>query len=258
MRISHGLIALIMLWGITASAADSSTDTAEQLAAKNAEARGGLVRLHGLKTIVVRGKLLVNGGALELGYVQTRARGNAQREEISLQGLTQISATDGHEAWRISPFKGRKEPEKLSADDAAGLIEGGEIDGPLIDWREKGSVLDDQGREDVDGTLAYKVLVTRKDGIVQTVYLDPEHFLEIRVLSRRSEHGVEVVTQTDLGEYALVDGIYFPYAIASGAKGSKDPAQTQLELVQVNPTVAATAFSFPTSAAAASGDHHAP
>lgn len=251
MRIAFGLRALLTSLCLAAAgntvAADSNLGwTAEQLASKNAEARGGLTRLHGLKTSLVRGKLLVNGGALELGFVQTRARTNALREEVSLQGLTQISATDGKTAWRISPFQGRKDPEKLSADDSAALIEGGEIDGPLIDWQEKGSQLEYQGIEDIDGTPAHKILVTRKDGIIQTVYLDPDHFLDIRLLSRRIEHGVEVVTQSDFGEYMLVDGIYFPYAISAGPKGSSNVAQVELVQVQVNPPVEPTAFSFPT------------
>lgn len=225
--------------------------TVVQLAAKNAEARGGLERLHALYSIRTQGKMLVNGGALELGLVEVRQRPGLLRDEISLQGLTQINATDGKQAWQISPFQGRKDPEKMSADDAKALDEASEIDGPLIDYKQKGSIVEYIGIEDVDGTAAHKLQVTRKDGTVQTVFLDPEHFLEIRLLSRRIEHGVEVVTQTDYGEYAAVDGIYFPFAIASGAKDSTSPAQIQLESVTVNPKIDISIFAMPAASAAA-------
>ena len=38
----------------------------------------------------------------------------------------------------MSPFQGRKDPEKMSADEAKSLIEDAEIDGPLVDWKAKG------------------------------------------------------------------------------------------------------------------------
>lgn len=252
---TQGLRAVLAMLYLAASASavaaaeSASAWTVDQLAAKNAEARGGLERLHALKAVRSKGKLLVNSGALELGFAEMRQRPAAVRDEVSLQGLTQVNATDGTQAWQISPFQGRKDPEKMSADDAKALNEGSEIDGPLIDYRLKGSVVEYLGTEDVDGTAAHKLQVTRKDGIVQTVFLDPEHFLEIRLLSRRIEHGVEVVTQTDYGEYQAVDGIYFPFAIASGAKGSASPAQTQLESVEVNPKLDTAIFAMPASAA---------
>jgi len=37
----------------------------------------------------------------------------------------------------VSPFFGRKDPERMSADDVKALVEDTEIDGPLVDWKEK-------------------------------------------------------------------------------------------------------------------------
>jgi len=42
----------------------------------------------------------------------------------------------------------------MSADDIKPLMEDAEIDGPLVDWKAKGSTVDYLGTEDVDGTLA--------------------------------------------------------------------------------------------------------
>jgi hypothetical protein len=71
--------------------------------------------------------------------------------------MTQVEAYDGKEGWRISPFQGRKDPEKMSADDVKSLMEDAEIDGPLVDWKTKESTVDYLGTEDVDGTLAHKL-----------------------------------------------------------------------------------------------------
>src|SRR5262249_24628011 len=100
---------------------------------------------------------------------QKRGAGNAGqvRSELTVQGLTQINAYDGHEGWHIQPFQGRREPEKASEDDARSLAQEAELDGPLIDWRAKGHRIEYLGTEDTDGTPAIKLRVTRKDGDLQ-------------------------------------------------------------------------------------------
>src|SRR5262249_40183592 len=154
--------------------------TVDELVTKNIEAKGGADALRAIQSVRFTGKLLVPfGGQVELGFVQTRKRPGQVRDEASLQGMTQIQAFDGKQGWQISPFRGRRDPEKMSADDVKSLSEEGEIGGPLVDWKAKGSTVQYLGTEDVDGTDAHKLKVTRKNGDVSFVYLDPDHFLEI-------------------------------------------------------------------------------
>jgi len=135
------------------------------------------------------------------------------------EGLTRIRAYDGREAWQVNPFAGRKDPERLSADDARDLAEdAADFLGALIDYREKGYTLDYLGLEDVDGTEAHKLRVTRPNGDVTYVYLDPDYFLEVRAVNRRIEHGVPHETVIDYGDahspvvlarFCLGSGKYF-------------------------------------------------
>jgi len=53
------------------------------------------------------------------------------------------------------------------------------------------------GTEDVDGTAAHKLKVVRKNGDVSFVYLDPDHFLEIRIVTGRMRHGAYEEVETD-------------------------------------------------------------
>jgi hypothetical protein len=167
-----------------------------------------------------------------------------------LQGLTQVQAYDGTQAWQINPFQGRKDPEKLSADDAKGLGEdAADFTGPLVDYKSKGYKLDYLGTEDIDGTDAHKLRVTRANGDISIVYLDPDHFLEIRMVNRRIEHGVPVETVTDFGDYEQVAGVYLPFAQESGPKGSSDRQKVQFEKAEANPASPASFFQFPATAA---------
>ena len=233
----------------SALAQETKQMTADQLVAKNVEAKGGAEALHALQAVKVTGKMLVNGGQLELGYAQTKKRPGAVRSEVSLQGMTAVQAFNGREGWKISPFQGRKDPEKMSADDAKSLIEDAEVDGPLVDWKEKGSTVEYLGTEDVDGTLAHKLKVTRKNGDINYVYLDPDHSLEIRIVSQRIERGVQVETETDLGDYEKINGVYLPFSRESGPKGAADKQKLILDKAEGNPPVDDKAFEFPAAPA---------
>ena len=220
--------------------------TVDALVAKNIEAKGGLDALHAVRSLRLKGKMLVNQGQLEFAYVQTKRRPGQVRSELMLQGMTLVQAYDGTEGWKISPFGGRKDPEKMSADDAKSLIEDAEIDGPLVDWEAKGSTVEYLGPEDVDGTLAHKLKVVRKNGDISYVYLDPDHFLEIRILSQRQEQGAQVEVETDLGDYEKIAGVYFPFSIEAGPKGATDKQKVIFEKADANVPVEDGEFKFPT------------
>jgi hypothetical protein len=221
-------------------------ETVDGLVAKNLEAKGGAPALAAVQSLRLQGKMLANNGRLEFTYVQIKKRPGAVREETTLQGMTRVDAYDGTQGWKISPFGGRKDPEKVSMDDAKSLVEDAEIDGPLVDWKAKGSTVEYLGTEDVDGTLAHKLRVVRKNGDVNYVYLDPDHFLEIRIITQRTENGAQVENETDLGDYEKINGVFFPFSFEGGPKGSTDKQKIILEKAEANVPIDDGVFKFPT------------
>jgi hypothetical protein len=77
--------------------------------------------------------------------------------------------------------------------------------------------------------------VTLKNGDTQYRYLDPDQFLEIRVVNHRMVRGQEDVSTTNLGEYEQIDGIYFPF----------ESGQTHTEHVELNQPIDSKIFGFP-------------
>ena len=251
MKIRLTLLMLLLVGGALARlthAQETKQMTVEQLLAKHVEARGGADALRALQSLRLTGKLLVNQGKLEFGYSETRKRPNVVRSEYSLQGMTAVNAFDGKDGWKISPFQGRKDPEKMSADDTKALVEDSEVDGPLIDWKEKGSTVEYLGTEDVDGSEAHKIKVTRKNGDISYVYLDPDHFLEIRILTQRIEHGSQVEVETDLSDYEKVNGVFVPFSVESGRKGDPDKQKLILDKIDGNVPVDDATFALPATA----------
>jgi len=236
------VFALVLLFG----AGCARATTAEQLIAKSVAARGGMDKLQAIKTLKLQGELLAGGG-FKLAYTQILKRPDQVREEASVQGLTQVQALDGHRGWSIQPFGGRKDPIPMSADDAKVLAEDADFDGALVNASAKGNTITYLGTEDVDGTNAHKLRVQLKDGNTLVVYLDPDAFLPIREIAFRTVRGTQQVTQTDFGDYEKVDGVYFPFAISTGAKGASPDQMTQLTInkAQANVPVEDAIFAFP-------------
>lgn len=246
------LIALFVIGAALISPAaetqDQKAPTLDELVAKNIEAKGGADALRTLQSLKSTGKLIVNEGQLRLAYVEIKKRPGEVRAEFTLQGMTAVQAYDGKEGWKISPFQGRKDPEKISIDEAKPLIEEAEIDGPLVDWKAKESTIEYLGREDVDGTSAYKIKVVRKNGDVNFVYLDPDHFLEIRILTQRIQHGAQEEVETDISDYEKIGGVFVPFSIEAGRKGDPDKQKTVIEKAEANVPVDDAIFHFPASA----------
>lgn len=221
------------------------TETVDGLVAKNIEAKGGAEALRNLKSVSLKGRMLVSQGRIEFVYNAVKKRPGAVRAEFTLQGMTAVQAYDGTEGWKISPFGGRKDPEKMTPDDTKALIEDAEIDGPLVDWKEKGSTVEYLGIEDVDGTQAHKLRVSRKNGDINYVYLDPDAFLEIRIITQRTEQGAQVEVETDLGDYEKVGGVFLPFSLESGPKGSTDKQKLILDKGEANVAIDDAQFKFP-------------
>jgi hypothetical protein len=237
---------LIGVLGALSVAQAAPTPTLDNLVAKNVQARGGIAALHAMHSLTLRGKLLVNDDQFELGFVQTVERPANIRVEASIQGMTQVQAYNGTIGWQINPFQGRKDPERMSADDIKSLAETvADFDGALVDWQSKGNKLEYLGTEDVDGTQAHKIKLTRSSGDTEYVYLDPDHYLEIRLLSQRIEHGVTIETVTDLGDYEKVQGVFVPFSVESGQKGSSDRQKLILSSAKVNAKTDVAMFALP-------------
>ena len=195
---------------------------AQSLRDKNLEARGGAAALAAIRNISFEGRTIYPGD-FELAYKETRARVSAgaaaDRVDLNLQGLDIIQAYDGHSAWKVDPTQGRKDAERMSADEARELADAALVEGPLLSSRTDGSGLSYLGREDFDGTLAYKLKVTQKDGDEFVYWLDPDTFLEIKIAETRRIRGAEQTSETELGDYEKVAGVYFPMSVETWPQG---------------------------------------
>lgn len=239
MRIHSVLVAAILF--LTLGSANALT--VDELIAKNIQARGGIEKIRAIHSLRATGKIQIDSRSF--GYTWIVKRPAMVRSEISFQGLTAVTAYDGKVGWRISPFRGRLDPEKMAADDVKPLELDADIDGPLVDYKVKGNTVEYLGTEDVDGTEAHKLKVTLKKGDIRYIYLDPDYYLEIRWIDKIRIRGVEQEQETDVGNYEQINGAYLPFSFEVGPKGARKDQKITIEKAEPNIEVDDAVFHFP-------------
>ena len=95
----------------------------DDLVSRYVTARGGLDRIHAIRSIRMTGKARYGDGdfTLETVHGVEIERPGKVRTENTYQGLTGVHAYDGKEAWSTDPFGGRRDPFRKSADESKDL-----------------------------------------------------------------------------------------------------------------------------------------
>lgn len=238
--------AVIVLLAVCCFGVISHSQTADELIAKNIQARGGMEKMKAIKTIRIRGKFEAGGG-FTASVGQENMRPNLVRETLTLQGMTQVQAYDGTAGWQIQPFGGKKDPEMLGEDDLRDLLLDGDFDGPLVDYKEKGSTVEFMGHDVVDGDDALRLKVTLKDGDIIYDYLDPDTFIEIRREIQQFIRGSIRDKVIGLGSYKPVAGVMYPFSISQGSKNHPDDQTISVQKMEVNVPIDPADFALPAS-----------
>ena len=235
---------LLLLAGLLAfSAGLTQAQTVDEVISKNIQAHGGLDKLKSIKTLRLSAKF--SQGPFRADYRQENKRGHKVREEFIIQGLAQVQAYDGKTGWQISPFGGRKDPELLSQDDLKSLVVDSDIDGPLVDYKEKGHKAELVGHDSMEGTDCFKVKLSMKNGDIRYYYFDADSYLELKLEVQTTIRGALQESELYYGDYEQVNGIYYPFAVEQAQKGSSSRSQITVEKIEQNIALDDAKFTMP-------------
>jgi len=226
-----------------------SAQTVDDVIAKNIQTRGGLEKLHTVQSVRLTAKF--SQGSFLAAYVQENKRANKVREELIIQGMAQVQAYDGKSGWQINPFGGRKDPELMSEDDTKSLVVDADIEGPLVDYKQKGHKAELVGHDSVEGTDCFKIKLTMKNGDIRYYYLDADSYLELKFETQSTIRGAVQYNDTFLGDYEEVGGIYFPFSIETAEVGTENRQSFTVEKVELNVPLEDAKFSMPAGKAEA-------
>ena len=167
-------------------------------------------------------------------------------EEFSIQGMAQVQAYDGKAAGRLTHLAGAR-TRTLSQDDLKSLVVDADIDGPLVDYKEKGHKAELVGHDSVEGTDCYKIKLSMKNGDARYYYLDTDSFLELKLEIQTTIRGALQESEVYYGDYEKVNGVYYPFSVEQAPKGSSSRAQISVEKVEQNVPMDDAHFSVPVS-----------
>ncbi len=238
--------ALTVLIAVCCFGAFSYSQTADELIAKNIQARGGMEKMKAIKNFRLTGKF-DGGGGFTASIGQENERPNLIRETFLLQGMTAVQAYDGASGWQIQPFGGKKDPELMGEDDVRDLLLDADFDGPLVDYKEKGSTVEYLGHDVVDGDDALRLKITLKNGDIIYDYLDPDTFIEIRKEIQQFIRGSVRDRVVGLGSYKPVAGVMYPFSMSQGPKNNPDAQTVTVQKMEVNVTIDPADFMLPAS-----------
>jgi hypothetical protein len=271
-----------------AAAAAPAKLSAAEVITKNVAARGGLEAWRAVQTMSLSGKMGVGGnqratlqlptqGQVTVGtrtperpVVPTRrveevyspflmelARPRKMRFELQFAGQTALQVYDGVNGWKLRPYLNRLEVEPYTPDEVKAASLGSELDGPLVDYAAKGTRIESNGIESVEGRDTYKLKLTSKSGDVTHVWVDAQTFLETKIEGQpRRLDGVYHPVQVYYRDYRNVNGLEIPFVletrvlpVARTALPARDtpvpPEKTLIEKVVINPKFDAGLFSKP-------------
>ena len=231
------VISLTFLFCLQASA-----QTVDELIRKSLDAKGGVQKIKAIKSIKMTAKIIQQG--LEIPLVIQQKRPRMVRADVTFQGKSQTMAYDGVTGWKVDPFQGSSDPEKIAGDDLKEAEEQADIDGPLIDYKEKGHTVELVGKEDMEGTSVYKLKLTLKNGDVRNIYLDAENYLELKVSMKRKTPGGEIEVDQYVGNYKPVNGVLFAFSLETKVKG-QTANQITIDKIETDVAIEDSAFKMP-------------
>lgn len=186
--------------------------TADEVIDRYVTALGGKEKLLSLKSVKMTGNLNVEG--LEVGITVTVVHGVGSRNDISVPGMGEgFQITNTTKGWNFMPFQGQTNTEEVSAGQlmsSQGLLD---LQGLLVNYKEKGSQVELLGKENVDGAESYKLKLTNKLEQIYTLFIDAKTWYRVKSIAKTKTPNGEEDTVTNYGDFKKTDeGYVFPFS----------------------------------------------
>lgn len=224
---------LIVVAGALALGGAAVAQTADELVARFLTARGGKEKILAVRSARMSGTITM-GPVRDTPMTLEWRRPAHVRLEFKSQGLTGIQAYDGTTAWALLPFHGMTTPEVLPDEQRQPLIDMADFDGSLVDYQAKGNTVELLGKEKIEGTDAYELKLTRKDGRVSVLFLDAESSLVIKQVETVDNGAGPQEVESTISDYKEFGGLLFACSRERRPKGAPNAGQittfTKVEL----------------------------
>jgi len=219
--------------------------SADAIVARYIAARGGYDKIKAVRSERVIGTISFGGGVDGLLLVE-RERPLKMHMEINLNGSTMIRVYDGTSAgWIYNPFAPNPSVQPMSEAELRNIFDEADFEGPFVDYKEKGNVIEFVGRADVQGTPAYKLRLTNKNGDVGYFFFDAVTFLLLEWQGVRKVGETGQTSESYFKDFREVQGLKYPFLIESRSPGTNQSQKLVANKIEVNIPIDAAHFAQP-------------
>jgi outer membrane lipoprotein-sorting protein len=234
------VVVAVMCLASAGFAQTAKTPSLDEIVARHVQARGGAEKLKSLQSLRTVGTLSL-GSRGEARLTREIKRPHLVRTDFALGNVTLIHAYDGQSGWQTGPDGKTSE---LTGDDLKNAEEDADIEGPLVDYKQKGNKLEVAGTSSVNSAACYRLKLTYANGDVAYLCLDAKTYL---VVGQRVERNGQVQVEAVLGDYRPYGGIQFAGTSDIKQSTNPEPIHYKLEKVEINPEIDDSRFHMPPS-----------
>jgi outer membrane lipoprotein-sorting protein len=221
-----------------------ATPTLSEILAKAYTARGGLIHLHAMQAQRVTGTISFGNDASGPFFVEMK-RPLKMHMELTVQNQTIVRIFDGKDGWANNPFAGKASLDTMGEEDVKNIAEEADFDGPLVDYRKKGSQLALVGKDKIEDKDVWRLKLTTRSGDVRYYLLDATTYLPVKWEGKRRADGKELPIESYFSDYRDVGGLKFPFRIDSGGSATDLTQKIIVDKIEVNPQLPDSEFAKP-------------
>ncbi|HEY6944910.1 MAG TPA: hypothetical protein VI431_07195 [Candidatus Acidoferrum sp.] len=226
----------------------SSAQTLDEIIKKAIDARGGIDKIRAVQSERITGRVSFSQG-IEGTLVLELVRPHKLYSEITVEGQKVLRVYDGKSAgWTVNPFLENKGVVEMSADELKSMPDESDMDGPLVDYKTKGSQVELIGKEGSEGKTAYRLKITGKSGEARTYVIDGTAFLTTKWEGIRKVQEQALPWECTLSDYREIQGLKFPFKIDQGSPGTEYQQTLTVDKIEINPKIDESHFARPAGA----------
>jgi hypothetical protein len=205
--------------------------TVDEVIDKYITSLGGQAKLKALRSLSITGVLRIQG--FDMGIKSTILNKVGIRTDITVPdagtGYQIITPTKG---WTFMPFSGQVKPQALTADQVSAAQANLDLQGPLLNYKQKGHKAELLGTEMVDSLTCYKIKLTYKTGNIAYYFIDDQSYYRVKMVTTETVNGMLMEKATTYSDFRRTPaGYLIPY------KQTNSNGTMEVSMVTVNPPV---------------------
>ncbi len=205
-------------------------------------ASGGLEQIKAVQTVKATGKFMTQG--MEFPFTTQNKRPMKFHLESNVMGMEFLQVFDGESGWAINPMTGSSDPEPMGEFENKNFKMQADLDGPLIDFQDKGYTVALVGDDEIEGTAVHHVTIDTHTDMTMDIYIDQEFNLMTMIRTKMLQEGNEIVIETYMSDYADTGGLMSARSIENRVGGNTQ-SQIVIETIEYGVEVDDAIFVMP-------------